>query len=126
MADRPQTLPPTLRPKNRYLAYQIVSDKKIPFTDLINAMLHSILNFLGELGTSQSRVWIIRNTWDEEKQMGLLRCNHVSVEQVRAALSLVQRVGDSPVVIKVLGVSGTIKAARKKFFGERDLRSFAT
>ena len=124
MADRPQSLPPTLRPKNRYLAYQVVSEKKIPFSDLINAMLHSVLNFLGELGTSQSNIWIIRNTWDEEKSMGLVRCNHTSIEQVRAALALVQRVGDTPVVIKVLGVSGTIRAARKKFFGERDLKSF--
>ena len=125
MADRPNRLPPTLRPKSRYIAYQVISEKKLPFTDMMNAMWHSVLNFLGETGSSRASVWIIKNAWEEEKQVGLLRCNHTSVEEVRAALSLVQRVGYSPVIVRVLGISGTIKAARKKFFGERDLMSFS-
>ncbi|MEM5804579.1 MAG: Rpp14/Pop5 family protein [Candidatus Aenigmatarchaeota archaeon] len=123
--DKPQHLPPTLRPNHRYMAYQVLSEKKVSFDDLVAAMWHSLMNFTGELGASQSRVWILRNMWDHEKQLGLLRCEHGSVEEVRAGLALVQRVGEMPIVIKVLGISGTAKAARQKFFGERSLQSFA-
>lgn len=122
--DRPQYLPPTLRPNHRYMAYQVLSEKKVSFDDIVNAMWHSIMNFAGELGASESRVWILRNMWDPEKQLGLLRCEHNSVEEIRAALALVQRVGEMPIVIKVLGISGTAKAARQKFFGERTLTSY--
>ena len=124
MDDRPQYLPPTLRPNHRYMAYQVLSEKKVSFDDIVNAMWHSIMNFAGELGSSESRVWILRNMWDQEKQLGLLRCEHNSVEEIRAALALVQRIGDMPIVIKVLGISGTAKAARQKFFGERSLASY--
>lgn len=124
MADRPNILSPTLRSRRRYLAYQVISEQKIPFVDLVNTIWHALLNFLGELGTAQAEIWIVRDTFDESKQIGLIRCGHTAVEQVRAALSLIQRIGDTRVVVKVLGISGTMKGAKKKFFGEKDLMNF--
>ena len=124
MPERPRILSPTMRTRRRYIAYQVISEKKIAFPDLSNTVWHSVLNFLGELGASKADTWIIKNSFEEERQLGLIRCSHTHVENVRAALALIQRIGDVKVVIKVLGISGTIKAARKKFFGERDLKSF--
>ena len=121
---RPQMLRPTLRERRRYLAFKVMSKEKIPVSDIAGAIWHSVLNFLGELGTAQANVWLVKKVYDEKNQMGLIRCNHTSVEHVRAALALVHRIGDQPVVIKVLGISGTIKAAQKKYFGEKDLASF--
>ena len=122
--ERPNTLPPTLREIHRYLAYQVVSESRVPFPELTNTIWGSILSFLGELGAAKANVWIIKDTYDEEKQIGLIRCNHTSVEQVRSALALISRIGDTRVIVKVLGISGTMKAARKKFFGEVDLENF--
>lgn len=121
---RPGHLPATLRQKHRYIAYKIISEQEIPFPDIMNAIWHDLLNFLGEFGTSNARVRLVRDSWDEKKRIGLIRCSHTAVEQVRAALALVSRIGDTPVIISVLGVSGTIKSARKKFFGETDLASY--
>lgn len=125
MVEKPKTLPPSLRSRWRYLAYKVISEDKVKIEDLMNTIWHSILNFLGEAGASQSSIWIIRNTYDENRQLGLIRCKHSAVEQVRTALALVQRAGDIRIVIKVLGISGTMKTAKKKFFGERDLKDFA-
>jgi ribonuclease P/MRP protein subunit POP5 len=122
--DRPQTLRPTLRERRRYLAFQVVSKGPVPASDIASAIWHSILNFLGELGTAMADVWLVKSVYDEKNQIGLVRCGHTSVEQVRTALALVQRIGDRPVVIKTLGISGTIGAARKKYFGEKDLTSY--
>ncbi len=124
MDKKPKPLPPSLRGRRRYIAYKIISEEKILFSDLVNTIWHSILNCLGELGASESEVWIAKDTYDEKKQVGIIRCSHKNVEKVRTALALIQRIGDIRVVVKVLGVSGTMKAAKVKFFGETKLTEF--
>ena len=124
MIDRPQTLSPTLRDRRRYLAFQVITKTEIPPADIAREIWHSILNFLGELGTAQSEVWLVKSVYDEKNRMGLIRCNHTAVEHVRTALALVSRVNEVPVTIKVIGISGTISAARKKYFGETDLKNY--
>jgi len=122
---RPSMLPPTLRPRIRYLAYEVISDSKVEFNDVLNAIWFSSLSLLGELGASDAQIRIIRDTWNANKQLGLMRVSHTAIEPVRAALAFANRIGDTPVIIRILGVSGSIKGARKKFFGELDLESFA-
>lgn len=121
---RPKPLPSSLRSRRRYIAYQVISEEKVLLEDLMNTIWHSTLNFLGEYGTSKTDMWIVKDTYDEKNQMGLIRCSHTSVEQVRASLALIERIGDVRVVFKVLGISGTIKAAKMKFFGETRLTEF--
>ncbi len=113
--DRPKFLPPTLREKNRYIAYQVISERKLIFPDLNSAMWNSILNFLGELDSAKARVWIMKDSYNDEKQTGVIKCSHDFVERLRAALILIQRIGDVRIAIKVLGISGTMKGARTKF-----------
>ncbi|MBU3904912.1 MAG: ribonuclease P protein component 2 [Nanoarchaeota archaeon] len=122
--DRPNHLPSTLRSKKRYIAFQVMSEKKILNDDVFNGIWHSLLNFLGEYGTAKTGFWLLKTTYIEDKQLGLIKCNHNYVEEVRAGLAVMQRIGDSRVIVKVLGVSGTIKAAQKKFFDEVDLFNF--
>jgi ribonuclease P/MRP protein subunit POP5 len=121
---RPKPLPPSLRGRRRYLAYQVISEEKVLFQDLTNTIWHSILNFLGEYGASEADLWIAKDIYDDKRQVGLLRCSHINVEEIRAALALIQRIGDTRVVVKVLGISGSIKATRMKFFGETTLTEF--
>lgn len=123
---RPKPLPPSLRGRTRYIAYQVISEEKILLQDLINSFWHSVLNFLGEQGTAKADIWIAKDIYDEKRQMGLIRCSHLTVEHLRASLALMERIGDTRVVVKVLGVSGTIKAAKMKFFGETRLTEFTT
>ena len=122
--DRPNPLPPTLRERRRYIAFNVLSENKINFNDLSNSIWHSILNLLGERGAAESEIWISKTIYDEEKQIGLIRCSHLSVESVRAALALIERIGDVRVIVKVLGISGTMNAAKAKFFSETKLREF--
>lgn len=121
---KPKPLPPSLRGRRRYIAYQVISENKFIFQDLSNSIWHSLLNLLGELGASKSDIWIARDIYDEAKQIGIIRCSHDNVEQVRTALALIERIGDIRVVVKVLGISGSIKATKMKFFGETRLTEF--
>lgn len=124
MADKPRTLPPTLRDKKRYLAFEVISEGKIEFGDMVNAFWHSLLNLIGEVGAARAKIWFVSDSWDENRQRGLIRCDNKYVEYVRVSLALIERIGDKRVVVNTLGVSGTMKAARRKFFGERTLEDF--
>jgi len=121
---KPKPLPPSLRGRRRYIAYQVLSEDKFILQDLINSIWHSLLNLLGELGASQADIWIVKDTWDEKKQIGIIRCSHDNVEQVRTSLALIERIGDVRVIVKVLGISGSIKATKMKFFTETKLTEF--
>lgn len=121
---KPKPLPSSLRGRRRYIAYQVISESKFIFQDLSNSIWHSLLNLLGELGASKSDIWVARDIYDEIKQIGIIRCSHDNVEQLRTALSLIERIGDVRVVVKVLGISGSIKATKMKFFGETRLTEF--
>lgn len=122
--DAPKILPPSLRSQKRYIVFEVLSEQPVVYGDIVSAIWSSMLSFLGELGCSDAKVWFIHNTYDARSQRGVAKCSHGSVEHVRAALSLVQIVGETKAVIKIVGVTGTIKSAKTKYFGKSDLRSF--
>ena len=105
-------LKPTLREKNRYISFQIISEKGEEFTysDLESAVWNTILDFLGEEGVSKTSVWLLKGRWNQKRQIGILRCNHKSVQEVIASLRLINRLGDNRITFKILKISGTIKS----------------
>lgn len=103
---------PTLREKERYVAFQIISEEAVVYSDFEAAIWNTMMDFFGELGTSQTSLWLIKNLYDEEKQIGVIRCNHESVQNVLTALGLIERLGDARVIVKILKVSGTIRGLR--------------
>lgn len=109
-------LPPALRALKRYVVFEVVSDGPVQYEDIVSAVWDSMLSFLGELAASEARIWFINNLY-QENQRGVVKCTHDHVEQVRAALSLVSMVGETKAVIRVVGVTGTIKSARTKYLG---------
>ena len=120
----PRPLPPSLRLHSRYLIFEIISDEKVSYNDMVTAIWNSMLNLLGELETSDVKMWLIQNLYDEKNQRGVIKCRHDFVEKMRAVLSLMQMIGEKRVIIKILGVTGTIKSARNKYLISKDLRSF--
>ncbi len=122
--SRPKTLPPSLRTKGRYIVFEILSENPVEYKDFTDALWNSLTSFLGEVGTADSQVRVLRNLYDSKSQRGVIRCGHDMVEHVRTGLSLISMIGESRVVIKVSGVTGTIKSARNKYLGMRDLRSY--
>lgn len=124
MFDRPQHLSPNLREKRRYVAFKINCNKPLQEMDVNNAIWNSALNFLGDLGAAKASLFVLKGIYTPENKIGMVRCSHTAVEHVRTALALVTRVGEEPVIIEVLGISGTIKAAKRKYLGERILSSF--
>jgi len=110
-------LQPTLREKERYIAFEVISEEGEEFTysDLESAIWNTLLDFLGEYGVSKTSFWLMKDCWNQEKKIGILRCNHKSVHEIIATLGLIDRLGDNRITFKVLKISGTIKSIKDKF-----------
>ncbi len=106
-------LPSSKRERNRYLVYEALSQSDICSEDIGRAIWKAALDFLGELGVSRSGLRVVE--WDEKKKRGIIKVNHTSTEEARMVLALVQEAGRKPVALHVIGVSGILKKARKKW-----------
>ncbi|MFH1424164.1 MAG: Rpp14/Pop5 family protein [archaeon] len=104
---------PTQKENWRYLAFELITNAKFKETDVVKAMVSSILRFHGELGASYTNVWMIE--FNEGKQNGIMRCSHTAVQEVVAAVTLITKIDDKDAGFNILGVSGTIKKCREKF-----------
>ncbi|MFH0948975.1 MAG: Rpp14/Pop5 family protein [Candidatus Aenigmatarchaeota archaeon] len=122
--EKPKMLPPFLRPKKRYIAFSVISDSKVPYGELSSAVWNCSLGFLGEMNSAEANFRLIENLYDETNGIGIIVCNHDSVEEVRVVLSMLQTIAESRAIIKILGVTGTIKSAKTKYLGIKDLRNY--
>jgi ribonuclease P/MRP protein subunit POP5 len=107
--ERLKILLPTLREKERYIKFKLISEEPVEYADLEAAIWSTFLEFYGEEGVSRFSLWLIKNLWNPKEQTAVLKCNNKSVQQVLAGLGLISRLGDTRVIFKILGISGTLK-----------------
>ncbi|MDI6723256.1 MAG: Rpp14/Pop5 family protein [Methanobacterium sp.] len=118
-------LPPTLRTKKRYIAFEAISPVPLKREDVISMVWESSLNFYGECKTSKFDLWIMRiwnfgSSNDKNIIKGIIQCNREEIKSVRTSISLINKFKGKPVVFHTLGISGTIKAAIKKYIKLED------
>jgi ribonuclease P/MRP protein subunit POP5 len=109
-----KTLPSTLREKKRYIAFQIIPEVNEDFTysDLEEAIWNTTLDFIGEESVSKISMWLLKDTWNPVKKIGIIKCNNKGVEFIIASLGLIDRLGDDRICFKILKVSGTIRGLK--------------
>ena len=64
--------------------------------------------------------------YDPETGLGIVRCSHRSVDEVRLSLSASVEVGKRRATVRIFGVSGTIRALRRKFMRKSFGTSFVS
>src|SRR4030042_6360453 len=102
--EKLKMLLPTLREKDRYISFKIISENPITYSDLESAIWNQLLDFYGEYGMSKTSMWLMKNLWDERNQTGIIKCNNKSVSQIIAGMGLISRLGDIRVIISILSV----------------------
>jgi len=112
--EKLKILSPTLREKDRYISFKVISEESIIYSDLESSIWSTLLEFYGELGVSQMSLRIVKNLYNEKEQTAVIKCNNKSVPKVIAGLGLITRLGESRVIFKILKVSGTIKSLNIK------------
>lgn len=98
--------------RRRYLALKAESDQFFNGRDLMDAIWSMVYQLFGEFGASQTA--LSRMKCDDEKGVVIVRCSHKALNLVRAAVAAVTEVNEKRCVIRVVAVSGTLKALRKK------------
>jgi ribonuclease P/MRP protein subunit POP5 len=103
---------PSLKERKRYIAFKVISQEPINYSNLEAAIWNTALEFLGEEGVSKTSMWLVKNLYNEKEQVGVIKCNSKATQAVIACLGLIQRLGDIRVILKILKVSGTIKGLK--------------
>ncbi|MDK2892915.1 Rpp14/Pop5 family protein [Methanohalophilus sp.] len=111
-----KTLPPTLRPQRRYIAFEVISENSVSREGLLREIFPAASSLLGDLVSSQCEIRLL----DFNYPFGILRCLRGSEELTRAVLSIITSIDGNQAFIHVLGVSGTIRAATEKYIEKRE------
>jgi RNase P/RNase MRP subunit POP5 len=98
--------------RRRYMALQIDSHETIGSSELMNAVWSAVSRLFGEYGASQTGLGLVG--YDETERLVIIRTWHNTLEMVRTAIASITRIGNRPLALHVLEVSGTIKALYKK------------
>lgn len=99
-----------MRPRRRYIAFEVVG-AKLSRNEVTRAILNSLRGSSDFVDVGAVRLIL----YDAGSGRGLLRCGHKQVTQVKAAIEKLKRIGSGKVSLAILGVSGTIRAAKRKF-----------
>lgn len=118
MEDRTKTLPSSYREKKRYIVFEVISENKIEFEELIKAVFNYTINLIGILGVAKTNFRFMHDLYDEKEQIFVLRCLPRDVELIRLSMALITEINEKKVCIRSLGVTGTIKSARRKYLEE--------
>jgi RNase P/RNase MRP subunit POP5 len=103
---------PSQKERKRYIFFTIHSSMRLDFEDVRNAIMNSVLGWMGESGFAKAKPWMIRNLWGNRQ--GVVQCSHRYADDVKVALALVRQIGDAKVVFQTTRVSGTIKSGKEK------------
>jgi len=99
-----------MRLRQRYLAIRLLTHQNIPAEPTFrNAIWNQLQRLYGELGMSRIGFWL--TAYHPEKQSAIIRCQHTQVRPLRAALATIRQIDSTPLLIHVVGVSGSIKKA---------------
>ena len=94
-----------MRPRYRYIAFEVVAGANKQDVYRVAAFICKTL------GIDRTEIRII--TEGTDPRVGLFRCIHSRADGIKKAMA---RDGS---LLRVLGVSGTIRAARRKFFPDK-------
>ncbi len=110
---------PSLREKKRYLAFEIISKSKVTdITKITKTIFSHTGKYLGELGMAKAGLQVLQDKFDNKKQRGLIRVNHLSLDPLRTALAYIQSIDGVPVIVRSVGASGILKKAYTNYINE--------
>ncbi|MFB0563731.1 MAG: Rpp14/Pop5 family protein [Candidatus Lokiarchaeia archaeon] len=97
--------------RNRYIAFEVISESIFSADDIVHCVWRMLLGLFGEVGGSRTNFWLIE--YSPEMGHGILRCTHTSVDVMKSVLATITELNRFPLIINVLGVSGTIRGVRR-------------
>lgn len=104
---------PSLREKKRYLAFEIISRRKVDNFHLNKQISEACLRFLGTRGVAEAGIALLK--YSAESQRGLIRVNNKYIHNIKAALALINEIDNSEVIVRSIGISGILNKAETRY-----------
>jgi ribonuclease P/MRP protein subunit POP5 len=100
--------------RRRYIAFRVSGGRidRERVVDILRSLLQQV-----SIDAPEAEPKLI--LYDEASQRGLLRCGHRLLAQVKDKIGGVEGIDGKSAKFVILGVSGTIKAAKRKFLSPR-------
>ena len=103
---------PSLREKNRYVVYKVVSHQPLDFHLVKDAVLKACYQFMGQLHAAKAGLMVL----DEWKyNQGIIKVNHKYLDELQASLLFIESIQGKPLFVESVGVSGALNKAKLKF-----------
>lgn len=102
---------PTLKQKKRYVVFEVMGDKKFSFSEIKAEAEKVMKEFWGQLGLGKASPQFITEKFNPKTQRFMLKVNHKHVDELKAALTLAKSIKNTPIILKSVITSGTIKKA---------------
>ena len=103
---------PSLREKKHYIAFEVISEERLDKIMVSEAIFDTNKSYLGELGCAKANLNVLN--YNENSKKGMIKLNNKYVDYVKGSLALIKRIKNTKVIIKTIGVSGTIKNLKDK------------
>ena len=100
-----------MRQKKRYVVFELLAEQKFSFPIIKNEVQNALQRFLGYEGMAKASPIILAERFNEQKQRFTMKVGNTSVDQVKAALLLSTNLQNTPIIIRSLITSGTLKKA---------------
>ncbi len=108
---RLKPLLPSLKQKNRYLVYEVISEKSTN-KEITKKLDNHLKEFLGTFNYSCARIKFIAT----KKNKGIIMVSSNYVDLLKSALLFFCNSEDIDVIVRSIGVSGILKKAKDKYF----------
>ena len=98
--------------RRRYLGVRVESSDAIDESELVKAVWGMIYQLFGEYGASQAGM--IHIDLKHNREITVFRCSHNALDMIRAAIAAISEINEKQVVLRVVAVSGTLRALSGK------------
>ncbi len=102
------SIPSSARERKRYILIKVDSEPRAEKTLVGRLVIQAGMQFLGELGMARAGIQFLEDTWNAERQTGIIRASHKYVDEVKSALALVKEFEGKKITINSIKVSGEI------------------
>lgn len=102
---------PSLRERKRYVVIEAIAEKKFSFLEIKEALEHIFHSFWGILGMAKAAPQLVKEKWNPATQRFIIKVSHITVDELKAALLLSKRIKNTPLILRSISVSGTLKQA---------------
>jgi ribonuclease P/MRP protein subunit POP5 len=96
---------PVLKPKERYVRFELISEKELSKDSVSRGIATAILRFAGEHGLAQAKYRLVEFSMGK----GILQTTSKALPMVIASLTLMQDIDNISVAFRSLKVAGTLK-----------------